>query len=99
MEVRKQRRELMGDASAGLVNGRDTEFQVEAPKCNSCGSGMEFEGYRQVSISGLEVNLQQHSYQAGLWNAAEMGQHQYLEGARRQVEHCQRLSSANDGAL
>ena len=54
MEVRKQRRELMGDAIAVLVNGRDTGFQVEAPKCKSCGSVMEFEGYRKWSISGLE---------------------------------------------
>jgi hypothetical protein len=42
--------------------------------------------------------LTRHSYQAGLWNADEMGQHQYLEGARRQVGLCQRLSSVNDGA-
>lgn len=28
-----------------------------------------------------------------------MGQHQYLEGARRQVECCVRLGSANDGAV
>ena len=54
MEVRKQRRELMGDAIAVLVNGRDTGFQVEAPKCKSCGRGMEFEGYRKWSLSGLE---------------------------------------------
>ena len=42
--------------------------------------------------------LTRHSYQAGLWNADEMGQHQYLEGARRQVELCRHLSSVNDGA-
>ena len=28
-----------------------------------------------------------------------MGQHQYLEGVRRQVERCTRLGSANDGAV
>jgi len=39
-----------------------------------------------------------HSYQVGLWNADEMGQHQYLEGARRQVGLCRRLTSVNDGA-
>jgi len=48
--------------------------------------------------------LTRHSYQAGLWNADEMGQHQYLEGARRQGGLCRRLaqppvgSSVNDGA-
>lgn len=42
--------------------------------------------------------LTRHSYQAGLWSADEMGQHQYLEGGRRQVNLCTRLTSVNDGA-
>ena len=46
-----------------------------------------------------KIVLQQHSYQVGLWNADEMGQHQYLEGTRRQVALCERLSSVNDGAV
>lgn len=46
----------------------------------------------------IRILLTRHSYQAGLWNADEMGQHQYLEGARRQVGLCPRLSSVNDGA-
>jgi hypothetical protein len=45
------------------------------------------------------ILLTRHSYQAGLWSADEMGQHQYLEGARRQVNLCARLTSVNDGAL
>jgi len=45
-----------------------------------------------------EIVLRQHSYQVGLWNADEMGQHQYLEGTRRQVTLCQRFGSVNDGA-
>ena len=45
------------------------------------------------------VSLLRHSYQVGVWNADQMGQHQYLEGARRQVERCVRLGSANDGAV
>jgi hypothetical protein len=45
------------------------------------------------------ITLLRHSYQAGLWTADQMGQHQYLEGARRQVERCTRLGSANDGAV
>jgi hypothetical protein len=44
------------------------------------------------------ILLTRHSYQAGLWSADEMGQHQYLEGARRQVNLCARLTSVNDGA-
>ena len=45
-----------------------------------------------------EIKLQQHSYQAGLWDADEMGQHQYLEGVRRQAARCPRMGSVNDGA-
>jgi len=46
-----------------------------------------------------QITLLRHSYQAGLWTADQMGQHQYLEGVRRQVERCARLGSANDGAV
>jgi len=46
-----------------------------------------------------QVTLRRHSYQVGLWTAEQMGQHQYLEGVRRQVADCQRLGSANDGAV
>lgn len=53
---------------------------------------------KPVTSSEIRIILKKHSYQAGLWDADEMGQHQYLEGARRQVECCERLSSTNDGA-
>ena len=46
----------------------------------------------------LRVHLSRHSYQAGLWDVETMGQHQYAEGLRRGIDHCQRLSSVNDGA-
>jgi hypothetical protein len=46
-----------------------------------------------------QITLQKHSYQVGLWDADEMGQHQYLEGTRRQVALCPRFGSVNDGAL
>jgi hypothetical protein len=68
------------------------------------------EGWKEVKMSvisevkakasaDIRILLTRHSYQAGLWDADEMGQHQYLEGARRQVALSQRLSSVNDGAL
>lgn len=44
-----------------------------------------------------ETRMDQHSYQAGLWDADKLAQHQYLEGGRRQVAAC-RQSSVNDGA-
>ena len=45
-----------------------------------------------------QVTLSRHSYQAGLWDADTMAEHQYTEGLRRGVDQCQRLSSVNDGA-
>ena len=45
------------------------------------------------------VTLTGHSYQAGLWDADEMARHQYVEGVRRGIDQCERLSSVNDGAM
>lgn len=53
-EVRKRRRELMGTGIEVLVNGRDTGVQVEVPSCQKCGGGLEFEGYRNWAVHGLE---------------------------------------------
>lgn len=53
-EARQRRRELMGSALAQLVNGRDTGAQVALPRCKQCGAAMEFEGYREWHIHGLE---------------------------------------------
>ena len=53
---------------------------------------------KQDASPETRILLTRHSYQAGLWSADEMGRHQYLEGARRQVNLCARLTSVNDGA-
>jgi hypothetical protein len=53
-EVRKRRRELMGEEMGILVNGRDTGYQVIAPRCEQCGQEMDFEGYRKWCLHGLE---------------------------------------------
>jgi len=45
------------------------------------------------------VELSQHSYQAGLWDADTMAKYQYAEGLRRRIDLCGKLSSVNDGAL
>lgn len=45
------------------------------------------------------VGLSRHSYQAGLWDADTMALYQYAEGLRRGLDHSQKLSSVNDGAL
>jgi hypothetical protein len=52
----------------------------------------------QAASPETRILLSRHSYQAGLWSADEMGQHQYLEGGRRQVNLCPHLTSVNDGA-
>jgi hypothetical protein len=46
----------------------------------------------------LLVRLSEHSYCAGLWDADELGRHQYAEGLRRRIDQVKRLSSVNDGA-
>jgi hypothetical protein len=53
-EARHQRRELMGEGLAVLINGRDTGYQLQAPPCTACGQAMEFKGQRRWRISGLE---------------------------------------------
>jgi phage FluMu protein Com len=53
-EARRERRELMGQALAMLINGRDMGHRLEAPKCPRCRQAMEFEGYRPWKVSGLE---------------------------------------------
>ena len=53
-EARKRRRELMGKTLEQLVNGRDSGLQVEVPKCEQCGEAMEFEGYCDWGVHGLE---------------------------------------------
>jgi hypothetical protein len=46
----------------------------------------------------LLVELREHSYQAGLWDADTMALHQYAEGLRRGLDYCPKRSSVNDGA-
>jgi hypothetical protein len=53
-EAREQRRAFMGKFLELLINGRDTGFQLELPKCTVCGTAMDFEGYKDWTIYGLE---------------------------------------------
>ena len=57
-EARRRRRELMGEALAILINGRDQGFQLEPPVCEECGQPMKFERYRGWTIYGLEGDTQ-----------------------------------------
>jgi hypothetical protein len=45
------------------------------------------------------VRLDNHSYQAGLWEADTFACYQYAEGLRRNLAACPTLTSVNDGAL
>jgi hypothetical protein len=58
----------------------------------------EKEGVASRRAEDPLVKLKEHSYQAGVWDADTMALHQYAEGLRRGIDHCQRLSSVNDGA-
>lgn len=53
-EARQERRKLMGEGLATLVNGRDTGYQWERPICSECGQPMDFERYRPRAVFGLE---------------------------------------------
>ena len=53
-EARRQRRALMGQALALLINGRDTGVQPDPPRCARCGQPMGFEDYRSWTVYGLE---------------------------------------------
>lgn len=53
-ELRRHRRELMGEAAATLVLGRDSGIRLGAPCCGKCGRAMAFKEYRPWTIKGLE---------------------------------------------
>jgi len=71
------------------------------------------EGWKEVktvSVSAVEqvrdeesgeiaVQLRQHSYRAGLWEAKEFAKQQWAEGVRRGLERAKQIVSVNDGAL
>ncbi len=50
------------------------------------------------TVDGTKVELVNHSYRAGFWEAKEFGEVQYLEAKRRGVERARRVTSVNDGA-
>ena len=47
---------------------------------------------------GTKVELVNHSYRAGFWEAKGFGEVQYAEAKRRGAERAKRLTSVNDGA-
>lgn len=53
-QARQERRELMGEVLAVLINGRDTGVGEGAPRCERCGAEMEFKEYRHWTVHGLE---------------------------------------------
>ena len=53
-EARRLRHKLMGEGLAVRINGRDTGYRPEAPRCSVCEQAMEFKGHRRGGISGLE---------------------------------------------
>ena len=53
-EARRLRRAFMGSGLAVVINGRDTGFQLDVPRCPQCAQAMLFVGYRPWRVSGLE---------------------------------------------
>lgn len=63
-ELRRKRRQLMGEAQATFVNGRDTGYRKARPLCPECQEPMDFEGYVPLWVHGLEgdVDLERAYY-------------------------------------
>ena len=71
------------------------------------------EGWKEVKVATVSavthatetengewaMQLEKHSYRAGLWDAKKFSQHQWAESSDRGVEKAQYLSSVNDGAV
>jgi hypothetical protein len=53
-EARRLRRAFMGQGLAVVINGRDTGFQLDGPRCPQCAQAMQFVGYRPWRVSSLE---------------------------------------------
>ena len=53
-QARRERRELMGQVLEVVVNGRDTGFQLEPPRCEACSVEMIFKDYHDWTVRGLE---------------------------------------------
>lgn len=72
-----------------------TVSAVRPKKDNEKGSHPDGRRYQPYEP---QMMLEGHSYQVGLWTADEMAPYQYLEGQRRQVGQCDKVSSTNDAA-
>lgn len=88
----------------GMVHVRDEGWKevkmvaisaVRPKKDNEKGSHPDGRRYQPYEP---QMMLEGHSYQVGLWDADQMAPYQYLEGKRRQVGQCDKVSSTNDGA-
>ncbi len=58
----------------------------------------EVERLEKPLTDGTRVELVNHSYRAGFWEAKEFGEVQYAEAKRRGAERARRVTSVNDGA-
>lgn len=54
LHLRKLRRALMGQTIPLMVAQGDLGATPEAPSCEECGTSMEFKGYADKEVEGLE---------------------------------------------
>ncbi len=65
------------------------------------------EGWKEVKVASISavtqsdegVQLSQHSYRAGLWEASVYGRHLWAESCRRGLEKAKRVVCVSDGAV
>jgi hypothetical protein len=53
-QARQARRKMMGKSLGIMINGRNVGKTEEAPLCTQCEERMEFKGYRDKTLYGLE---------------------------------------------
>jgi hypothetical protein len=83
--------------------GAVSQVEVQPPAAGGEGSSQQMRSAAVNCRSSRrdkdpQVQLSDHSYCAGVWDADELGQHLYAEGLRRCVDQVEQLSSVNDGA-
>ena len=88
----------------GMILVRDVVWKaarvvvISSVRPKTASERSETKGSRRYAPWEPQMMIEQHSYQAGLWEADTAGQHQYVEALRRGVPECFKVSAVADGA-